>query len=151
MKTYNFDAAGNPLSEGTVTFTWNAAGKLSAAVKNATTHTYKTNALDQRISKNGPPSSKFFFSYDPDGQLIGEYRDNASTATPTDDWLVRQETIWLDRYSSGRDQKTHRDQPDPDLFHSCRPPQRAESDRESKQHPGLALGKHPCLRRQSAR
>ena len=36
------------------------------------------------------------FFYDPDGQLIGEYKDNASTATPTDDWLVRQETIWLE-------------------------------------------------------
>ncbi len=28
--------------------------------------------------------------------MIGEYKDNASTATPTDDWLVRQETIWLE-------------------------------------------------------
>ncbi|PXW87827.1 RHS repeat-associated protein [Nitrosomonas sp. Nm84] len=28
--------------------------------------------------------------------MIGEYRDNSSTATPTDDWLVRQETIWLE-------------------------------------------------------
>ncbi len=36
------------------------------------------------------------FFYDPAGQLIGEYKDNASTTTSTDDWLVRQETIWLD-------------------------------------------------------
>ena len=43
-----------------------------------------------------PLSYKFFFFYDSAGQLIGEYRDNASTATPTDDWLVRQETIWLE-------------------------------------------------------
>ncbi|QOJ22368.1 MAG: hypothetical protein HRU78_00835 [Gammaproteobacteria bacterium] len=27
--------------------------------------------------------------------MIGEYKDNAATTTPTDDWLVRQETIWL--------------------------------------------------------
>ncbi|MBX3617112.1 RHS repeat-associated core domain-containing protein [Nitrosomonas sp.] len=27
--------------------------------------------------------------------MIGEYRDNSNTATPTDSWLVRQETIWL--------------------------------------------------------
>lgn len=60
------------------------------------TYTYKYNALDQHISKSGPLSSKFFLIYDPDGQLIGEYRDNASAATPTDDWLVRQETIWLE-------------------------------------------------------
>ena len=36
------------------------------------------------------------YLYDPDGQLIGKYRNNASTATPTDDWLVLQETVWLD-------------------------------------------------------
>jgi len=93
-KLWNYDVTGNPLSDGAATFTWNAAGKLSTTVKDAKTHTYKTNGLDQRISKNGPLSAKFFFFYDPAGQLIGEYRDNSSTATPTDDWLVRQETIW---------------------------------------------------------
>ncbi|MDP3222486.1 MAG: RHS repeat-associated core domain-containing protein, partial [Rubrivivax sp.] len=96
VKNYSYDAAGNPLSDGATTFTWNAAGKLATTVKSAKTHTYKTNALDQRVSKNGPLSSKFFFFYDPAGQLIGEYRDNSGTATPTDDWLVRQETIWLE-------------------------------------------------------
>ena len=96
MKTYTYDAAGNPLSDGATTFTWNAAGKLANTVNNAKTHFYRYNALDQRITKNGPLSSKFMFFYDSDGQLIGEYRDNASTATPTDDWLVRQETIWLE-------------------------------------------------------
>ena len=95
-KIYNYDAAGNPLSDGATTFTWNAAGKLSTTVKSAKTHTYRYNALDQRISKNGPLSSKSFFFYDENGQLIGEYRDNSSTATPTNDWLVRQETIWLE-------------------------------------------------------
>ena len=35
------------------------------------------------------------FFYNLNGQLIGEYRGNASTTTPTDDWLVRQETVWL--------------------------------------------------------
>ena len=80
----------------TRTLTCDAAGKLATTVKSAKTHTYKTNALDQRISKNGPLSSKFFFFYDPAGQLIGEYRDNSGTATPTDDWLVRQKTIWLE-------------------------------------------------------
>ncbi len=96
MKTYTYDAAGNPLSDGATTFTWNAAGKLANTVNNAKTHFYRYNALDQRITKNGPLSSKFMFFYDPDGQLIGEYRDNASTATPTDDWQVRQENIWLE-------------------------------------------------------
>jgi hypothetical protein len=48
-----------------------------------------------RIIKNGPLSPRFLFFYDPNGQLIGEYRDDASTTTPVDDWLVRQETVWL--------------------------------------------------------
>lgn len=96
MKTYTYDASGHPLSDGATAMTWNAAGKLATTVKNAKTHTYKYNALDQRVSKNGPVNPKQIFFYDPDGQLIGEYRDNASTATPTDDWLVRQETIWLE-------------------------------------------------------
>ncbi|QOJ24279.1 MAG: RHS repeat protein [Gammaproteobacteria bacterium] len=93
-KTYSYDAAGYPLSDGIATFTWNAAGKLSMAIKSGKTHTYKYNALDQRIIKNGPLSPKFFFFYDPNGQLIGEYRDDAITAKP-DDWLMRQETVWL--------------------------------------------------------
>ena len=48
-----------------------------------------------RIIKNGPLSPRFLFFYDPLGQLIGEYQDNAATTSPTDDWLVRQETVWL--------------------------------------------------------
>ncbi|MBL8499394.1 MAG: RHS repeat protein, partial [Nitrosomonas sp.] len=95
MKTYNYDAAGHPLSDGATTFTWNAAGKLLSTVKNGKTHVYRYNALDQRISKNGPLSSSFFFFYDSTGQLIGEYRDDATTTQPND-WLVRQETIWLE-------------------------------------------------------
>ncbi|MBX9917459.1 MAG: L,D-transpeptidase family protein [Nitrosomonas sp.] len=94
-KNYTYDAAGYPLSDGATAFTWNAAGKLVATVKSAKTHTYKYNALDQRTIKNGPLSPKFLFFYDPNGQLIGEYRDNTSTTTPIDDWQVRQETVWL--------------------------------------------------------
>lgn len=41
-------------------------------------------------------SIRYFFFYDDSGQIIGEYKDNVSTTTPTDDWLVLQETVWLD-------------------------------------------------------
>jgi RHS repeat-associated protein len=94
-KTYNYDAAGNPLSDGTATFIWNAVGQLSKIIKNGKTHRYKYNAFGQRITKNGRLSKKYFFLYDPAGQLIGEYKNNAATAIPTDDWLIRQETVWL--------------------------------------------------------
>ena len=96
VKNYSYDAAGNPLSDGATAFAWNAANTLYSTVNNGKTHYYKYNAFGQRITKTGPLSPKFMFFYDPAGQLIGEYRDNASTTTPTDDWLVRQETIWLE-------------------------------------------------------
>ena len=94
-KNYTYDAAGNPKSDGQTTFTWNAGRKLASTLRGGKIHTYKTNAFDQRISKHGPLSQRFFFFYDSTGQLIGEYRDNAGTTAPTDDWLVRQETVWL--------------------------------------------------------
>ena len=94
-KAYSYDAAGNPLSDGTATFIWNAASQLSRIIKNGKNHRYKYNALGQRITKNGRLSKKYFFLYDPAGQLIGEYKNNIATAIPTDDWLIRQETVWL--------------------------------------------------------
>ncbi len=95
-KTYHYDAIGNPLSDGATNFVWNAAGQLHNTVNNHKKHTYKYNALGQRITKNGPLSKKQFYFYDPAGQLIGEYKNHSATDTPTDDWLLRQETIWLD-------------------------------------------------------
>lgn len=70
---YSFDAAGNPLSDKTTAFVWNTANTLYSTVKSAETHTYKYNALDQYISKNGPLSPQFLFFYDPHP----EYRNNA--------------------------------------------------------------------------
>ena len=95
-KSYTYDAAGNPLTDGQTTFTWDVGGKLATTLRGGKTHTYKYNALDQRISKSGPLSIRYFFFYDDNGQLVGEYKDNVSTTTPTNDWLVLQETVWLD-------------------------------------------------------
>lgn len=128
MKTYTYDAAGNPLSDGATTFTWNVAGKLSTTVNNGKTHAYRYNALDQRVSKNGPLGSKFTFFYDEAGQLIGEYRDNSTTATPTDDWVGQTGNHLAGRYSGGRDPKTPRNRADSDLLHSCRSSQYPQSD-----------------------
>jgi RHS repeat-associated protein len=95
-RIYTYDAAGNPLSDGITTFAWNAAGKLNNIIINNIAYNYKYNALDQRVTKSGPLTPKYFFFYGMDGQLIGEYKDNTATANPTDDWLIRQETVWLD-------------------------------------------------------
>jgi len=95
-KNYTYDAAGNPLTDGQTTFTWDVGGKLATTLRGGKTHTYKYNALDQRISKSGPLSIRYFFFFDANGQLVGEYKDNVSTNTPTNDWLVLQETVWLE-------------------------------------------------------
>jgi len=92
-KSYTYDAAGNPLTDGQTTFTWDVGGKLATTLRGGKTHTYKYNALDQRISKSGPLSIRYFFFFDANGQLIGEYKDNVSTTTPTNDWLVHHETM----------------------------------------------------------
>ena len=87
-KTYTYDAAGNPLSDGTITFTWNAAGRLAKASVAGKTVTYKFNALDQRVIKNGSVllGSPWRHVYDEAGHLIGEYDKNNA---------VGQETVWL--------------------------------------------------------
>lgn len=92
-KSYTYDAAGNPKSDGQTTFTWDVGGKLAATLRGGKTHTYKYNALDQRIIKSGPLSIRYFFFFDANGQLVGEYKDNVPTSTPTNDWLVHHETI----------------------------------------------------------
>ncbi len=94
-KNYTYDAAGYPKNDGQTTFTWNTGGKLASTLRSGKTHTYKYNAFDQRISKHGPLSQRFFFFYGEDGQLIGEYQDNLTTTSSANDWLVRQETVWL--------------------------------------------------------
>lgn len=94
-KTYSYDAAGSPLTDGITNFSWSAAGSLFSTTINTTPHFYKYNGLGQRITKDGPLSKRYFFLYDPTGQLIGEYQDDIATTQP-DDWLIRQETIWLE-------------------------------------------------------
>ena len=94
-KSYSFDAAGNPLSDGAATFVWNAAGNLTSTTRNAKTHYYRYNALGERVGKAGPLANKHWYFYDQHGQSIGEYQDDATT-TQSDDWSIRQETVWLE-------------------------------------------------------
>lgn len=92
-KTYTYDAAGNPVSDGTTSFTYNAAGRLSEAARKGhgkpRINAYLYNALGQRIVKDGAYLSNgpYVFLYDEAGHLIGEYDS---------DNQVRQETVWLE-------------------------------------------------------
>ncbi|MDD5114938.1 MAG: DUF6531 domain-containing protein, partial [Methylobacter sp.] len=87
-KTYSYDAAGNITSDGTATFTWNAAGRLYQTTRGGQNYTYTDNGLGERILKNSTALSNgpYRFVYDHAGHLIGEYDKNNN---------LRQETVWL--------------------------------------------------------
>jgi len=84
-RTYGYDSAGNPTSDGTVTYTYDDSGRMVSATKTGVTTTYSINALGQRIRKTtgGVPT---YFVYDEAGHMLGEY-DNSGG--------LIQETVWL--------------------------------------------------------
>lgn len=92
VKTYLYDAAGNPTSDGVITFTWDAANRLneiaSGKGKQAVSASYLYNGLGQRLLKtaNVLINAPWRYVYDEAGHLIGEYDKNNA---------ARQETVWL--------------------------------------------------------
>ncbi len=52
-RSYTFDAAGNILTDGRNTFTYNARGRLAKVIYGVNTNTYFINGLGQRVRKNG--------------------------------------------------------------------------------------------------
>lgn len=50
---FTYDAIGNLLSDGTRTYTWNAADQLSSVTENGTTYNYSYDGLGRRIGANG--------------------------------------------------------------------------------------------------
>jgi RHS repeat-associated protein len=93
VKTNVYDAAGNLASDGTITYLYNARGRLQSAQSGAITATYHHNGLDQRAVKivkmsssvNAPVETTHFI-YDESGRLIGEYDTNGA---------LIQETVYL--------------------------------------------------------
>jgi RHS repeat-associated protein len=83
---YSYDSVGNMLSDGTRTFTYNAAGRMSSALNAGVTTTYAYNALGQRVKKSNSTGTTYFV-YDEAGHLLGEY-DSAGA--------LIQELVWLD-------------------------------------------------------
>jgi RHS repeat-associated protein len=84
-RTYSYDDSGSAISDGTVTFAYNDAGRMVSSTKASVATTYAINALGQRVKKTTGGSSTYFI-YDEAGYLIGEY-DNAGT--------LIQETVWF--------------------------------------------------------
>jgi YD repeat-containing protein len=81
----SYDTAGNVLSDGTNTFTYNNAGRLASSANSAGTTTYTYNVLGQRVRKFGPNGTTYFI-YDEQGHLLGEYDGNVN---------LLQEIVWL--------------------------------------------------------
>jgi YD repeat-containing protein len=69
IKTYAYDAAGNPLTDGLAAYTWNAAGRLSQVVRNGKTYLSQYNGLGERVGKVESLNSngRHFFVYDEAG------------------------------------------------------------------------------------
>jgi len=84
-KTYSYDSAGNTTSDGTITYGYNAAGRMTSATKAGVTTTYTYNALGQRVTKTTSGNTTYFV-YDEAGHLLGEY-DQTGT--------LIQEIVWL--------------------------------------------------------
>ena len=87
VKSYVYDAAGNPTTVGFFTNTYNNANRLTKVMNGATTvATYKVNALGQRVEKVSSGVTTRYV-YDEQGHLLGEYDSTGK--------LV-QETVWLE-------------------------------------------------------
>ena len=85
--TNGYDAAGNLVTDGTVSYIYNARGRLQSAQSGAITATYRHNGLDQRVLKmvkaDSSTTEAAYFVYDGLGQLIGEYDFNGKEGTET--------------------------------------------------------------------
>lgn len=85
VRTYGYDGAGNTLGNGSATFTYNGANRLSSIAGGGATVTFGINALGERVSKTSS-SGTGFFAYDKQGHLIGEYGPAGT---------LIEETVWL--------------------------------------------------------
>ncbi|MGH8321682.1 MAG: RHS repeat domain-containing protein [Gammaproteobacteria bacterium] len=90
-KTYQYDANGNLISDGTNTYTYDDTNRLASVTTSSGADTYQYNGLGQRIEKT-VGSATTVYVYDEAGHLIGEY-------TPTGALIA--EHIWLDNRPVG--------------------------------------------------
>ncbi|MFC5476008.1 RHS repeat-associated core domain-containing protein [Paraherbaspirillum soli] len=89
-KSNSFDAAGNLLSDGSISYTYSDRGRMVSATNAGNTVTYGHNGRDQRVQKQGPTTivatGSNSYVYDETGHLIGEYDANGQ---------VIEETVYL--------------------------------------------------------
>ncbi|MEJ1097688.1 MULTISPECIES: RHS repeat-associated core domain-containing protein [unclassified Pseudoxanthomonas] len=68
-----YDPNGNVTSDGVNTFVYDAFNRMSSATRSGGTASYAVNGLGQRVYKE-VGTTQTWFSYAPDGSLIGEYK-----------------------------------------------------------------------------
>ena len=84
-RIYAYDVAGSATGDGTRSFTYNNAGRMTSVTNGIVTTSYAFNALGERVKKSSPLSTTYFV-YDEAGHLIGEY-DAAGN--------IVEETAWM--------------------------------------------------------
>jgi len=72
QRSYQYDAAGNTLSDGGRSFAYGADGRMTTATPYGFSTFYRYNALGQRVRKNDGFNNTHFV-YDEAGHLLGEY------------------------------------------------------------------------------
>ena len=82
-----YDKAGNLLSDGNITFTYDETNRLQRADRGSVVATYQYNSLGQRVLNQTTPAAagreKIFYAYDEAGHVIGEYDGQGTAITET--------------------------------------------------------------------
>jgi RHS repeat-associated protein len=84
-KSNSYDAAGNLLGDGTITYAYGARNRISSIKVGALTINQLYNGLGQRVYRGNGAG---LFVYDEQGRLVGEYDEASGKAT--------RETVYLD-------------------------------------------------------
>ena len=76
-KENTYDEAGNLLTDGTVTYTYSARGRMNSAKKGLNKVSYLYNGMGLRVKKTGPAgviaTGSNLYVYDEESRLLGEY------------------------------------------------------------------------------
>ncbi len=83
--SHGYDAAGNILSAGALTFVYGDRRRLVSSIKDGVTTNYLYNGVGQRVLKSGTAvrGGATSFAYDEDGHTVGEYTDALETFQET--------------------------------------------------------------------
>ena len=72
-KTYSYNLSGNRINDGTYSFSYDSAQRLTNVTFPGGNSAYNINALGQRTLKSGTGVTTTHFTYDEMGKLMGEY------------------------------------------------------------------------------